>query len=91
MQVRDNNFLLYAHRISWILLWYGQVTSLGSQCFEIPEELMSVHTNTISGLEHGHVWLTMRCDFHHLEVLLCLYALTAQLTYAVVDKHTHGF
>ena len=41
----DNNFLLYAHESAGFCCGMGTLTSLDSQCFEIPEELMSVYSN----------------------------------------------
>ena len=41
----DSNFLLYAHESAGFCCGMGTLTSLDSQCFEIPEELMSVYTN----------------------------------------------
>lgn len=41
----NNNFLLYAHESAGFCCGKGTLTSLDSQCFEIPEELMSVYTN----------------------------------------------
>ena len=41
----NNNFLLYAHESAGFCCGMGTLTSLDSQCFEIPEELMSTYTN----------------------------------------------